>query len=45
MSCCDGRGLQPTIVCSLGHCLSVHAALQLESELQYVEAVKVEHFS
>jgi hypothetical protein len=38
MGWCDGRGLQPVALCSLGYGLTVCAALQLESERWYVGA-------
>jgi hypothetical protein len=38
MSWCDGRGLQPVALCSLGYGLTVCVALQLESERWYVGA-------
>jgi hypothetical protein len=42
MSWCDGRGLQPVALCSLGYGLTVCAALQLESKRWYVGAAASE---
>jgi hypothetical protein len=42
MSRCDGRGLRPAALCSLGCGLTVRVALQLESEWWYVGAAAPE---
>jgi hypothetical protein len=42
MSRCDGRGLRPTALCSLGCGLTFSVALQLESERWYVGAAALE---
>jgi hypothetical protein len=42
MSWCDGRGLRPTALSSLGCGLSVRAALQLGSERRHVGAAAPE---